>query len=126
MSMKGVGHTKPLNNQRSEWHRQPAWERDLPTCQGMEMIGAWHRAVNDGHLRAIHTLDNGLHHLSVSFVSWRGAASRYPTWDELAYARYLLMPDDITVVMMLPPPTEYVAVHDTTFHLHELSQETTQ
>jgi hypothetical protein len=58
-------------------------------------------------------------HLSVSHTIRGTRAPRYPTWDELADARYTLLPDDIDVVMHLPPPSEYVAVHDTTFHLHE-------
>lgn len=75
--------------------------------------------MSDGLLWAIVAEEPGGWHLSVSFRDHRGVAARYPTWDELAHARYVLMPDDIDVVMHLPPPADYVAVHDTTFHLHE-------
>lgn len=53
-------------------------------------------------------------HLSIS------APNRYPTWDELADARYDLLPDELTMAMLLPPRVEYVNLHPTTFHLHEL------
>lgn len=45
---------------------------------------------------------------------------RYPTWDEIAEARYLLAPDEITMVMLLPPKGEYVNKHNHCFHLHEV------
>lgn len=53
-------------------------------------------------------------HLSIS------ARGRYPTWDEVADARYDLLPDELTMAMLLPPRGEYVNLHATTFHLHEL------
>lgn len=53
-------------------------------------------------------------HMSISHPD------RYPTWDEIAKARYELCPLDIEMVMYLPPPTEYVNVHNYCFHLHEL------
>jgi len=60
------------------------------------------------------SIDKGLWHLSIS------ASRRYPTWDEIAEARYQLCPDNITMAMLLPPRGEYVNLHDTTFHLHEI------
>lgn len=45
---------------------------------------------------------------------------RYPTWDEIAHIRYELMPDDITVAMILPPKAEYVNLHNFCFHLHQI------
>jgi hypothetical protein len=77
------------------------------------------RLVGDGRLGVIVGREPEGWHLSVSFVDNRGQASRYPRWDEIADARYRLLPDNITMVMFLPPPEEYVALHDTTFHLHE-------
>jgi hypothetical protein len=53
-------------------------------------------------------------HLSIS------CASRYPTWDELAKARYKLIPDAVTMAMLLPPQAEYVNLHPMTLHLWEL------
>ena len=121
MSRGGVGHTKPLSRQRSEWAADEAKAgtiQELVHTAGMNLLGCFVRPVHDGHLRAIHTLDDGKHHLSVSFTAHRGSP-RYPTWDELAHARHALLPDDLDMVMHLPPPNDYVAVHDTTFHLHE-------
>jgi hypothetical protein len=56
-------------------------------------------------------------HLSIS------AKNRYPTWDEIAHARYKLLPEDIYVAMMLPPPPFYVNVHPNCFHLWEIPKE---
>jgi hypothetical protein len=80
---------------------------------------AYYRNVSDGRLRAILGEEPDGWHLSVSFVNHRGDGTRYPTWDEIADARYRLAPEEITLVMFLPPPEAYVALHDTTFHLHE-------
>src|SRR5262245_29164228 len=44
---------------------------------------------------------------------------RHPTWNEIASARYQLVPDNFTMVMVLPPEEEYVNVHEHCFHLHE-------
>lgn len=55
-----------------------------------------------------------LWHLSVSH------RRRYPTWDEIADARYLLIPDEVTMAMLLPPPGDYVNVNEHAFHLWEI------
>jgi len=55
----------------------------------------------------------------MSYVDRCGHPSRYPTWDEIADARDQLLPVDVGFVMHLPARGEYVAVHPTTFHLHE-------
>lgn len=44
---------------------------------------------------------------------------RYPTWDEIAKARYDLLPDDRVFVMVLPAVRDYVNVHENCFHLWE-------
>ena len=43
--------------------------------------------------------------------------SRYPTWDEIAHARYSLVPGGVTMAMLLPPQSEFVNVHTNCFHL---------
>jgi hypothetical protein len=48
------------------------------------------------------------------------AAHRYPTWDEVAKARYALIPDDVTMGMLLPPKAMYVSLHPTMLHLWEV------
>lgn len=45
---------------------------------------------------------------------------RYPTWDEIAYARYELIPDDVFMVMALPSKKDYVNFHNYCFQLHEI------
>ena len=45
---------------------------------------------------------------------------RYPTWDEIADVRYALVPEDVTMAMLLPPPDEYVNAHDYCFHLWQI------
>lgn len=53
-------------------------------------------------------------HLSISH------ANRYPVWDEIKAARYELIPDHVTMCMILPPKAEYVNLQENTFHLHEI------
>jgi hypothetical protein len=55
-----------------------------------------------------------LWHISISHPD------RYPTWDEVADVRYELVPDDVTMAMLLPPRDEYVNVHAHTFHLWQI------
>ena len=52
-------------------------------------------------------------HLSIS------RNDRDPTWDEIATARYRLLPDVPEMGMFLPPLEEYVNMHPYCFHLHE-------
>ena len=56
-------------------------------------------------------------HISISHPT------RYPTWDEIAKARYDLLPNEITMAMILPPRGEYVNVHSFCFHLHQIPGE---
>ncbi|KKL08362.1 hypothetical protein LCGC14_2576620 [marine sediment metagenome] len=56
-------------------------------------------------------------HLSIS------CPNRYPTWDEVAHARYSLIPNDVTLAMLLPPKEEYVNVHDFVFHLWQIERD---
>jgi len=115
--------TRPITRQRSPWEQQalPPVAAAALQAQGMQDITLHVRRVGDGVLRALRSHDPGLGlHLSVSFApAGAGRRTRYPTWDELAHARYELLPHDLDFVMHLPPPSEYVAVHDTTFHLHQ-------
>jgi hypothetical protein len=53
-------------------------------------------------------------HLSISCVH------RYPTWDEIKAARYDLLPADVTMALLLPPPEDYVDIHKNCFHLHQI------
>ena len=121
---------KPATKQRSKYRPleldDPVTVRQI--TEGLEGIGARnvavsHRNVGDGWLRVIVDEEPLGWHLSISHAKRaKGGgleAGRYPKWDEIAHARYEFLPADIDVVMHLPPEEEYVALHDTTFHLHE-------
>ena len=45
--------------------------------------------------------------------------TRYPTWEEMRNVRYELIPDDLYMVMILPPKREYVNLHPNCFHWYE-------
>ena len=103
-------------NRRTPEPRVGAWERfKSPLVGGL----AVHRAVEDGVLTVFVTKDDGDWHLSISHTIG-GKPGRYPTWDEIADARYRFVPALTTMAMLLPPPGEYVNHHATTFHLWEL------
>lgn len=53
-------------------------------------------------------------HLSIS------CPDRDPTWEEVAAARYALMPKAKDCVMILPPEDDYVNVHEHCFHVWRL------
>lgn len=91
-------------------------------------VEVYQREVGDGHLSAFVTKEPSgpggctEWHMSISHRTndHPPQPGRYPTWDEIAHARYELLPADLPFAMMLPPKSEYVALHDTTFHLHEV------
>lgn len=88
--------------------RRREWEQGLRA-----VLGSTVTAYVMGACRILVTTDepDGWH-LSIS------CPTRYPTWDEIATARYALGPKDVDVVMHLPPEDEYVNVHEYCFHLH--------
>jgi hypothetical protein len=53
-------------------------------------------------------------HLSISH------ANRNPTWEEIASARYALLPKLKDCVMVLPPDDDYANLHEHCFHVHLL------
>lgn len=59
--------------------------------------------------------ETGRFHLSISHPY------RYPKWDEIKDARYSLLPDNITMAMLLPTISEYVNFHQNCFHLYEVA-----
>jgi hypothetical protein len=59
-------------------------------------------------------------HLSISHNISGGGPGRIPTWDEIKEARYRFCPDEVYMAMVLPPKSEYVNVHPTTMHLHQI------
>jgi hypothetical protein len=81
----------------------------------------YQREVADGHLSVFVGREPDGFHLSISHRTndHPPQPGRYPTWDEIVEARYEFCPGAMTMVMYLPPKSEYVNVHETTFHLWE-------
>lgn len=105
----------PLSKQRSPWVARG----EHLIAEGMPPVRQFERNVHDGRLLAlVDELPMGWH-MSLSFKDHRGRNSRYPSWDEVAHARYELLPGDLNFVMHLPPTDRYVSAHPTCFHLHE-------
>ena len=102
----------PITRQRSSWEPFEHTTAITP--------GDWYeRRVGDGTLTACVAEEPHGWHMSISFRDHKDRPARYPRWDEIADARDNLLPDDIEFVMFLPRSEEYLAVHDTCFHLHE-------
>lgn len=95
------------------------WRKQRP-FMGMK---CWQREVSDGHLSVLLAHEPDGWHMSISHrvVTPTGTMpGRYPTWDEIKDARYRFCPDDITMAQLLPPKSEFVNLHETTFHLWEV------
>jgi len=113
--MSRVKGRAPITRQRSEWEQVNG-----PADIGGAPSEWFRRRIHDGLLAAIRSEEPEGLHLSVSHqAKSERSAKRYPTWDEIADARDSLLPSDKSFVMHLPKSGEYVALHDTTFHLHE-------
>lgn len=70
-----------------------------------------------GDTRVCVAKEDGLWHISVS------CANRYPTWSEIYTAWYDLVPGagkDFNGAILLPRHSEYVNIHQNTFHVHQL------
>lgn len=86
----------------------------LGTNPFSEWVGAWvnrHR-----QLTVIVTRDAGRWHLSIAHPT------RYPSWEEIKRARYRFVPDDVYMMMGLPPKHLWVNVHQNCFHLWEAEE----
>jgi hypothetical protein len=58
--------------------------------------------------------DAGMWHLSIS------RKDRLPNYDEIKYARYAYLPEDIVVAQLFPPKHEFINLHSFCLHLWEL------
>lgn len=111
----------------------------MPIARGGSIFPGWQEPTNLKWKRNPHPLlgaerwariyDSPLERIRV-IVAWEVAngwhlsishPTRYPTWDEIKTARYELLPDEVTMGMLLPPSAEYVNVHPNCFHLHEVT-----
>jgi hypothetical protein len=111
---------------------ETSWQECQPlTIPGAGFQRVWQREVHDGHLSVICGQEPhgsppvARWHLSISHRTSevRPRPGRYPHWDEIADARYRFCPAEVTMAMLLPPMAEYVNVHETTFHLHQLAED---
>lgn len=111
--MEPLFNRAPITKQRSRWE---LFDRgDI-----MGYPNEWHRRqVHDGTLVACVGEEPTGWHLSISHRDHKDQPRRYPTWDEIAHARDELLPADVNFVMHLPTADQYVALHDTCFHIHE-------
>jgi len=102
-----------LNRERSAGRAIAWFLTDPPKLPGLEK-GTKCYASHQTHCTALvgYTPRYGWH-ISVAHPF------RPPTWNEIASARYQLIPDNFVMVMVLPPEEEYVNVHEHCFHLHE-------
>ncbi|MGH9002510.1 MAG: DUF7694 domain-containing protein [Acidimicrobiia bacterium] len=113
---------KPLTRQRSAWEQVDAFDG----------VTIWRRRVSGGALAAIVAREplgpGGMlrWHLSISHATNHQPPrpGRYPSYDEQVHAIRELLPKDRSYGMIIPPDAEYVAVHPTTFHWHELAEST--
>jgi hypothetical protein len=67
-----------------------------------------------GECSVLVTREHGLWHLSIAHPQ------RYPTWDEIAEARYRLLPGDVTAALILPPKGQYINFHKNCFQVLEI------
>ncbi len=67
-----------------------------------------------GEFKVLRSIDAGQWHMSISHPD------RYPSWDEIKKLRYRLLPDDITMAIILPPKKEYVNIYENCFHLWQI------
>jgi hypothetical protein len=110
------------------WRPVPLPRRQLPPGLPDFSPGtrAYQRDVADGHLSVFVARDAGLWHLSISHrLSVPDEAGyfppgRLPTWEEIKEARYALVPDGVTMALLLPPAAEFINVHPTTMHLWQV------
>lgn len=102
----------------SRWYRS---ERNDMVFEGTP-TKAWYRAVGGGHLRAYVANDPSGWHISISFVDAEDdRPTRLPAWDELWHAGHALVPDNVTMAVVMPRLVEGGDLAPPTLlHLHEI------
>lgn len=116
----------PSYGERGSWSDETSRARSQMERSGVIIPSVWAvyaRKVSDGFLQVIVALEPEIGwHLSISHASGP-RLTRYPTWDEIADARYRFVPNDVTMAMLLPPREQYVNLMETCFHLHQIPTE---
>jgi hypothetical protein len=112
-----------MSEARNGWRRiKDDYVLGILKLGGADDPWLYQKEVEDGHLTVFVGPEPAGYHMSISHrTNWTRVPGRYPTWDEIVEARYQFCPANMTMVMHLPPKEEYVNVHDTTFHLWELT-----
>lgn len=67
-----------------------------------------------GRCDVIVTIDDGRWHLSISIPHCS------PSYNEIKTARYMFIPDDVTMAQIFPPRAEFVNLHPFCHHLWEI------
>jgi hypothetical protein len=104
-----VGKTPP-----SFRSRPPLPLAELPTRPDDGLLNpanSYLRRYTLGPCSVLVTREHGRWHLSISHPA------RYPTWDEVAEARYRVLPKSLHFAMMLPPEGEYVNLNPNVFQV---------
>jgi hypothetical protein len=87
---------------------------DREQARFLNAANSYFRRYSLGECTAMVTKEDGRWHMSIAHPR------RYPTWDEVAEARYRLLPESIVAAMVLPARGHYVNLHPNCFHLHEI------
>jgi hypothetical protein len=92
----------------------PGKHRAYRTASGCTVICAYELALNAPAGIWLPPDELSIWHLSIAHQH------RYPGWDEIADIRYELVPDEVTMALLLPPAQEYVNAHPYCFHLWQI------
>ncbi len=80
------------------------------------ILGSKTNVYQEEDLQIFVSKDEGLWYLSISHPT------RFPTYEEIKHAQYVLLPDEVTMAMLFPPKKEFVNIHNNCFHLWEIKQ----
>lgn len=99
--------------------KAPLELREIPVPEQVQRTmvnedNSYVRAYLLGECSVIVTREHGRWHISIAHPR------RDPTWDEVAAARYRLMPDEILAAMLLPPRERYVNLHPHAFQVMQV------
>jgi hypothetical protein len=108
-----------VENRPSFENRLPLPLREIPSPPNVvEMVekngSSYVKAYKLGPCTVIVTRTYNRWHLSIAH------RERLPFWDEVAEARYRLVPEEVTMAMLLPPRNSYVNHHEFCFQMVEI------
>lgn len=124
-----------MSNTRKRRQARPGTAIEkIPEPQEVELSIAMKRAMLAGQIQmGTRAYEMGACHILVSppqaTYGWHlsiSTTTRYPTWDEVAQARYSLLDNALTMALILPPREEYINIHEFVFQLHEITRESKQ